>query len=182
MADTFDCPKCGAPVKYNSAEQGYLETITCPYCGESIVIPAEMHPQPPAPQPVFQPSRAYQPYASSEEDRKFLEEMDREDQEFNAKMAKRDKRDKMVSTIGTIVGLTIGGGAVILFVIIPLIISLGFGVISLFNQPSSSSAGTSVAHIAPTHAPTPTAQPKANFFRFRANGRSLSRRDLPTTN
>jgi DNA-directed RNA polymerase subunit RPC12/RpoP len=51
MADSFDCPKCGAPVKYNSAEQGNLATITCLYCGESIVIPAAMRSQPPAAQP-----------------------------------------------------------------------------------------------------------------------------------
>ena len=48
MADSFDCPKCGAPVKYNPAEQGNLATVTCQYCGESIVIPAELRPQPPA--------------------------------------------------------------------------------------------------------------------------------------
>ena len=50
MADTFDCPKCGAPVKYNPAVQGNLETITCLYCGESIIIPADMRAQPPASQ------------------------------------------------------------------------------------------------------------------------------------
>ena len=48
MAESFDCPRCGAPVKYNSAEQGNVETISCPYCGESIVVPAEMRPHPPA--------------------------------------------------------------------------------------------------------------------------------------
>ena len=52
MAGTFDCPKCGAPVKYNSAEQGNLATITCLYCGESIVIPAAMRPQLPVSQPI----------------------------------------------------------------------------------------------------------------------------------
>ena len=46
MANAFDCPKCGAPVKYNSAEQSNLATIPCPYCGETIVIPAEIRQQP----------------------------------------------------------------------------------------------------------------------------------------
>jgi len=35
-------------MQYNSAEQGYKETITCPYCGESVVVPESM--RPPAPQ------------------------------------------------------------------------------------------------------------------------------------
>ena len=42
MPESFDCPRCGAPMKYNSAEQGNVETITCPYCGESVVVPESM--------------------------------------------------------------------------------------------------------------------------------------------
>jgi hypothetical protein len=49
MADTFECPKCGAPMHYNSQEMGYRETIPCPYCGESVVVPSELRRQP-APQ------------------------------------------------------------------------------------------------------------------------------------
>jgi len=52
MADSFDCPKCGAPVKNNLAEQGNQATITCLYCGESIVIPAAMRSEAPASQPM----------------------------------------------------------------------------------------------------------------------------------
>jgi len=51
MPESFDCPKCGAPIKYNAVEQGFAETITCSYCGESIVIPPEMRRQPPAAHP-----------------------------------------------------------------------------------------------------------------------------------
>lgn len=45
--ESFDCPKCGAPIQYNSAEQGYKETIPCPFCGESIIVPQELR-RPPA--------------------------------------------------------------------------------------------------------------------------------------
>ena len=50
MADSFNCPKCGAPLHYNSQEQGYVETINCPYCGETVVIPPDMR-KAPEPQP-----------------------------------------------------------------------------------------------------------------------------------
>ncbi len=43
MAESFDCPRCGAPLQYNSEEQGNQETITCPYCGESVIVPESMH-------------------------------------------------------------------------------------------------------------------------------------------
>jgi hypothetical protein len=49
MAESFECPKCGAPMQYNSQEQGYRETMPCPYCGESVIIPADLRKQP-APQ------------------------------------------------------------------------------------------------------------------------------------
>jgi len=47
MAETFNCPKCGAPINYNGQEQGYHETIACPYCGESVIVPAELRQSPP---------------------------------------------------------------------------------------------------------------------------------------
>ena len=50
MADTFSCPTCGAPLTYQAGDN---ETITCPYCHNSVIIPAELrksHPEvvPPA--------------------------------------------------------------------------------------------------------------------------------------
>jgi hypothetical protein len=48
MFRTFDCPKCGAPVKYErnemlGAQQG---TIRCDYCHSSLIAPDELHGQP----------------------------------------------------------------------------------------------------------------------------------------
>ncbi len=48
MLRTFDCPKCGAPVKYEpnemlGAPQG---TIRCDYCHSSLIAPDESHGQP----------------------------------------------------------------------------------------------------------------------------------------
>ena len=42
MPESFDCPRCGAPMKYDSATQGDQETITCPYCGESVIVPESL--------------------------------------------------------------------------------------------------------------------------------------------
>ncbi|MCM3874234.1 MAG: hypothetical protein ND895_26390 [Pyrinomonadaceae bacterium] len=48
MLRTFDCPKCGAPVKYEpnemlGAQQG---TLRCDYCHSSLIAPDESHGQP----------------------------------------------------------------------------------------------------------------------------------------
>jgi len=42
MAKTFDCPSCGAPLE----PQGELKTIKCKYCGESVIVPAELRDHP----------------------------------------------------------------------------------------------------------------------------------------
>jgi hypothetical protein len=39
MAESFNCPKCGAPLSYNSQEQNNQESITCPYCSETVIVP-----------------------------------------------------------------------------------------------------------------------------------------------
>jgi hypothetical protein len=39
MAESLDCPKCGAPVDLNTVEQSDAGTIKCPYCGETVVLP-----------------------------------------------------------------------------------------------------------------------------------------------
>lgn len=48
MAETFNCPKCGAPLETDGQET----TIHCEYCGESVVVPQELRvnkqPQPDA--------------------------------------------------------------------------------------------------------------------------------------
>jgi len=47
MAESFECPKCGAPLSYNAREQNYTETMACPYCGNSIIVPAQLRVRPP---------------------------------------------------------------------------------------------------------------------------------------
>ncbi len=42
MAEIFDCPKCGAPINYEPSQHLDQQTMSCPYCGESVIIPAEM--------------------------------------------------------------------------------------------------------------------------------------------
>lgn len=49
MAETFDCPKCGAPVKFTSLEQAAAGTVSCVYCGDTILIPEQLRPIPPEP-------------------------------------------------------------------------------------------------------------------------------------
>jgi hypothetical protein len=49
MPESFDCPRCGAPMQYNSAEQGNKETIICPYCGESVIVPESLRSHTPPP-------------------------------------------------------------------------------------------------------------------------------------
>lgn len=53
MTETFDCPKCGAPLK--SELHPGEEIVVCPYCNETVIIPEELriplprvvvHPQP----------------------------------------------------------------------------------------------------------------------------------------
>src|SRR5215216_5593307 len=45
MPQTFDCPKCGAPVKYErSADPG--ATVRCDYCHSQLVAPNELAGQP----------------------------------------------------------------------------------------------------------------------------------------
>lgn len=47
MLKTFDCPKCGAPVSYET--EGPLaarETVTCHYCNSSLYLPDKLHGQP----------------------------------------------------------------------------------------------------------------------------------------
>jgi streptogramin lyase len=48
MFRTFDCPKCGAPVKYerNEVPGAQHGTIRCDYCHSSLIAPDESHGQP----------------------------------------------------------------------------------------------------------------------------------------
>jgi predicted RNA-binding Zn-ribbon protein involved in translation (DUF1610 family) len=46
MAQTFDCPSCGAALEYHG---GTESTIQCPYCGNTVIVPAELRSQPAAP-------------------------------------------------------------------------------------------------------------------------------------
>jgi hypothetical protein len=42
MAETFDCPKCGAPINYDPDKFINQQTMSCPYCGESVIIPENL--------------------------------------------------------------------------------------------------------------------------------------------
>ena len=46
MAQTFECPSCGAALEYHG---GAETTVQCPYCGNTVVVPEELRPQPAAP-------------------------------------------------------------------------------------------------------------------------------------
>ena len=39
MPETFSCPTCGAPLNYKAGDG---ETVTCPYCHSSVIVPAEL--------------------------------------------------------------------------------------------------------------------------------------------
>ena len=46
MVDSLNCPKCGAPLTYNAEVENNAETITCPYCSGTVIIPASLRPAP----------------------------------------------------------------------------------------------------------------------------------------
>lgn len=47
MFHTFDCPKCGAPVSYESdGNPDPRRTVTCRYCNSSLYVPDRLHGQP----------------------------------------------------------------------------------------------------------------------------------------
>ena len=49
MPQTFDCPKCGAPVNYErSLDPGNTKsTVRCDYCHSQLIAPNELTGQPP---------------------------------------------------------------------------------------------------------------------------------------
>ena len=48
MPQTFDCPKCGAPVSYErSSDPGKSKTLRCDYCHSQLIAPNELTGQPP---------------------------------------------------------------------------------------------------------------------------------------
>jgi streptogramin lyase len=44
MADTFQCPKCGAPVSYERDVVGVNLTARCSYCNSALSVPDATHP------------------------------------------------------------------------------------------------------------------------------------------
>src|SRR5690349_15336718 len=47
MAQVFECPSCSGPLK----PDGAAPTVTCPYCGDSVIVPPDLRtplPHPPA--------------------------------------------------------------------------------------------------------------------------------------
>ncbi|MDR3572937.1 MAG: hypothetical protein P4L50_03670 [Anaerolineaceae bacterium] len=63
MAETFDCSSCGAPINFDPAQLLDQKTMSCPYCGESIIIPKNLRrsspppSKPPEPNPSFNTDR-----------------------------------------------------------------------------------------------------------------------------
>lgn len=56
MPGTFNCPMCGAPLDYSKGEN----TVRCPYCGNSVIIPAELLPKSPeTPIPPPDPAKVF---------------------------------------------------------------------------------------------------------------------------
>ena len=49
MPQTFDCPKCGAPVNYERSQDPYntKSTLRCDYCHSQLIAPNELTGQPP---------------------------------------------------------------------------------------------------------------------------------------
>ena len=41
MAKTFECPSCGAAQEYHGGPE---TSVKCPYCGTTVVVPAELRP------------------------------------------------------------------------------------------------------------------------------------------
>src|ERR1044072_2878689 len=46
MPQTFDCPKCGAPVKYERPMSAAKATVRCDYCHSQLIAPNELAGQP----------------------------------------------------------------------------------------------------------------------------------------
>ena len=46
MPQTFDCPKCGAPVKYERPTSAAKSTVRCDYCHSQLIAPNELAGQP----------------------------------------------------------------------------------------------------------------------------------------
>jgi len=46
MTQTFDCPKCGAPVKYERPTSAAKSTVRCDYCHSQLIAPNELAGQP----------------------------------------------------------------------------------------------------------------------------------------
>src|ERR1044072_3338533 len=46
MPQTFDCPKCGAPVKYDRPTSAAKATVRCDYCHSQLIAPNELAGQP----------------------------------------------------------------------------------------------------------------------------------------
>ncbi len=45
MAELFNCPACGAGLDYDRAAQpDNAATVECPYCHNSVIVPAELRP------------------------------------------------------------------------------------------------------------------------------------------
>src|SRR5690349_18675055 len=36
---TFNCPKCAAPIEFKGGNE---KTVTCPFCGSTVIVPKEL--------------------------------------------------------------------------------------------------------------------------------------------
>lgn len=48
MAQSFECPSCGAAL---DAPATYMTNVKCPYCGRDVIVPEELRPHPTTPPP-----------------------------------------------------------------------------------------------------------------------------------
>jgi DNA-directed RNA polymerase subunit M/transcription elongation factor TFIIS len=153
MAESFECPKCGAPMHYNSQEQGYAETMACPYCGESVVIPADMRK---APEP--QPNNS----GLNQVDMNNLIDLEREalstynPSAYQAPIAQVKKAAGWSATgcvVTSLVGTAVAG--IIIFIVF---ISLGASFMSIFT-PSSTSRPAILPVFEPSLVPRPSDMP-----------------------
>jgi len=73
MTSLFKCPSCGAPLKY---EEGGGPITTCPYCSNSVIVPADLRgPRPDANPLPATPVPSEERLASPEELKEKIREM-----------------------------------------------------------------------------------------------------------
>jgi len=139
---------------YNSQEQGYKETMACPYCGESVIIPADLRKQP---EPQVDNRGSF-----TQSDMSNLIDLERE----AVSVYSSSYQAPVAAAVGRAAGWSIGGCVVISLVttavagiiIFIVFISLGVGFSQMFGSTSNTADTSAPAVIAPV-ASQPTDEP-----------------------